>query len=456
MSAESPPPLWERIRTLLREAPVPVLERFLADLPANEFARAVSHLDSEDQERLFTTLSPDDAADLVDQLPDTQAAGIVERLPPDDAARIVEELPSDERADLIADLPEEEAREILAAMNPDDAEKLRALSQYPDDSAGGLMVTEFLSYAEDAPVAAVISDLRRRSEEVGDYNVQYVYVTSPARRLVGVLRLRDLLLAPENARIGTFMIRDPLTVRDSATFDELRECFEGHAFFGVPVVDEKGVLLGVVHRAAVEEARSERSEQDFLKTQGIVGGDELRGMPLLLRARRRLGWLSLNVLLNIAAASVIAIYQDTLQAVIALAVFLPIISDMSGCSGNQAVAVSIRELTLGLVEPRDAFRVWLKEIGVGALNGIALGLLIAGAAFLWKGNAVLGAVVGGALCLNTMIAVTIGGVVPLALRKLKLDPALASGPVLTTVTDMCGFFLTLAFAAAALARLRGM
>jgi magnesium transporter len=183
--------------------------------------------------------------------------------------------------------------------------------------------------------------------------------------------------------------------------------------------------------------------------QGIVG-EELRMMPVSLRARRRLSWLSINIFLNIVAASVIAIYQDTISAVIALAVFLPIVSDMSGCSGNQAVAVSLRELTLGIVEPEDVWRVWMQEVAVGLLNGLALGALIAAAAYLWNGNAWLGGVIGAALALNTVVAVSIGGTVPLLLKRFGADPAVASGPVLTTITDMCGFFLVLGLATLAL------
>jgi magnesium transporter len=159
--------------------------------------------------------------------------------------------------------------------------------------------------------------------------------------------------------------------------------------------------------------------------------------------------------LNVIAASVIAFYQDTLAQVIALAVFLPIISDMSGCSGNQAVAVSMRELAMGLVRPNEVFRVWIKEILVGAINGLALGTLIATVAWLWKGNPYLGLVVGAAMALNTMIAVSIGGTIPLVMKRMKMDPALASGPILTTVTDMCGFFLILSMAAALLPKLIG-
>ena len=168
-------------------------------------------------------------------------------------------------------------------------------------------------------------------------------------------------------------------------------------------------------------------------------------MPTSSR-RRRLSWLVINIALNVVAASVIALYQDTLSAVIALAVFLPIISDMSGCAGNQAIAVSVRELSLGLVRPEEFRHVFLKESSLGLLNGLCLGVLLGGAAMLWQGNPWLGLVVGGALAANSLISVCLGGFLPLALKRAGLDPALVSGPLLTTVTDMCGFFLTLSLA----------
>jgi magnesium transporter len=227
---------------------------------------------------------------------------------------------------------------------------------------------------------------------------------------------------------------------------DLVEVFDSHHFLGIPVTDDTGRLQGIIHRKAVEYARSRQSENDYLKSQGIVGGEELRTMPLGSRAKRRLSWLSINIVLNIVAASVIAFFQDTLSAVIALAIFLPIISDMSGCSGNQAVAVSMRELSLGLVRPTEILRVLWKEVTVGLVNGAALGFLVAVVATLWDGNPVLGLVVGLALFINTVIAVSIGGTVPLVLRRFGFDPAVASGPLLTTVTDMCGFLLVLGLA----------
>jgi magnesium transporter len=334
-------------------------------------------------------------------------------------------------------------------MAPRDAEELRALSQYSHDVAGGLMVKEYLAYPEDATAGQVVDDLRANADKYRDYEVQYAYVTDADEKLVGVLRLRDLLLARQRQPVSELLVKNPLTVLDTTRLDELRDIFEQRQFFGLPVTHAQGQLLGVVRRTALEEALGDRAASDYRKSLGIIQ-EELRTMPLLVRSRRRLTWLSANIGLNIMAASVIALYQDTLAQVIALAVFLPIISDMSGCSGNQAVAVSMRELALGLVKPNELRRVWLSELLVGVINGAALGLLIAAVAWLWKGNPCLGLVVGAAMAINSVLAVSLGGTLPLLVKRMNMDPAVASGPLLTTLTDMCGFFLILSLAAALL------
>jgi magnesium transporter len=262
-------------------------------------------------------------------------------------------------------------------------------------------------------------------------------------------------MAPRNRVLSETMIKTPLGVNINASLRDLKAFFSQYAFLGAPVTDDEGKLVGVIRSSSVREAANRQNNQLFLKFAGIVGGEESRNMSLFKRSSRRLSWLSINIVLNIIAASVIAIYQDTLEKAIVLAVFLPIISDMSGCSGNQAVAVSIRELTLGLVRPRELVRVLAKESAIGLINGIALGILLGGAAILWKGNPYLGLVVGVSLAANTLVAVSFGGLVPLILRGMRTDPALASGPLLTTVTDMCGFFFVLSFASLMLPRITG-
>jgi magnesium transporter len=440
--------IWQELKTLTDAANGQGLQRLLEDVPASETVRAMFRLSADDQRRLVGLLSPDSAADLLEDLPEVHAVELIENLELGHAADIVEEFASDQRADLLSEMDSEEAEAILGEMIPEIADEVRELISYPTDVAGGLMEIEHYAYPAAASVGDFLQALRHSREVVGELP-QRLVMTDKRGRPVGAVEIADVLLADSD--VGLPSLSAPVTsVSAEASLDELADYFDRHETLGAPVVDKNGRLVGRVRRRAVFEAIAERNQEDYLKVQGIVGGEELRAMPVLTRSRRRLSWLSINILLNILAASVIAIFQDTLSAVIALAVFLPIVSDMSGCSGNQAVAVSMRELTLGIVQPRDAFRVWWQEVSVGLLNGIALGLLLSIATFLWQGSPLLGIVVGVALALNTVIAVSIGGTVPLLLKGLRADPAVASGPVLTTITDMCGFFLVLGLATLAL------
>ncbi|MDH4058646.1 MAG: magnesium transporter [Cyclobacteriaceae bacterium] len=446
---------WEKLVDLLEVNQPDQVKEYLESMKTEDIVRSISRLGREKQLRLLTLLSPEDAADLLEEIPDYHAADIMEDMDVEKAAAIFNELDSDDRADLFSEMEEEEAAAILSQMEPEEAESVRRLIKYDPETAGGMMITEFLSFDEHFTVGHVVHQLREHAEEYEDYNLQYLYVTSKGR-LKGVLQMRDLLLSTSDTRLNKIVHRDVISVKDTEPLRELISFFHDYNFFGVPVVDLNGALLGVVLRRRVMEAETEYANIELLETQGIVGGEELRTMPVLLRSRRRLSWLTVNILLNVMAASVIALHQDTLSSVIALAVFLPIISDMSGCSGNQAVAVSLRELSLGVIRPFEVVRVWLQEVSVGAINGLVLGLLIGAVAFLWKGSILLSLIVGGALMFNTIVAVSIGGTVPLVLRKFGADPALASGPILTTITDMFGFFLTLTFASLALARYGGI
>jgi magnesium transporter len=422
------------------------IDGLIQQVAMDDRSRFISRLKPHLQQKLLERLGTEAAADFLHLLPEVQAVELLEEITPEAAAHILEWLPKDEQADLVGELDGQTANAILSEMDDTrSADIVRTLAGYEDDEAGGIMVAEFLSFSKDDTVGNVVDHLRQNAAQYGDFDVQYAYVVGPKGRLVGVLRMRDLLLNESSVRLEKLMITNPISTNHLSPLEVLHELFESHNFIGVPVVDDEGVLVGVARRGDMEEAIGDRNASDYLKTQGIIS-EELRTMPVGLRSRRRLSWLSINILLNIAAASVIAFYQETLAQVIALAVFLPIISDMSGCSGNQAVAVSMRELSLGLVGPKEVMRVWGKEISVGLINGVALGLLIAIVAFLWQGNPWLGGVVGIAMMLNTMIAVSLGGTLPLIMRRLNLDPALASGPILTTVTDMCGFFLVLSLA----------
>lgn len=440
------PAPWVRLGELIDLGHVNAINSLLNSISASETARAVSRLDAKRRKRLLVLLKPTDAADVLQDLPDEQAADLIEGITPHQAAQIVAELPTEEQVNILSDVHDQGVDAILGDLPADDARVMRELLQYPEDSAGGIMSLEYVAFREGMTVGEVLDDLQKNANIYSDYHVQYSYVISDQGFLKGVLRMRDLPLTGHQKSLEEIMIKNPSSVYVDTPLDELIRTFDDKSYLGIPVVRRDKYLVGVVRRDEVLTAAAQKGSDAYLKASGIVGGEELRSMPTLERSRRRLSWLLLNIVLNIISASVIAIFQDTLSAVVALAIFLPIISDMSGCSGSQALAVSIREMTLGLLKPYEFIRVFWKEMGIGVLNGLILGVILGCLAAIWKSNIYFGIVVGGALAINTLISVCFGGLIPLFLKWMKQDPALASTPILTTVTDMCGFFFALFFA----------
>ncbi len=412
------------------------------NISSHEALRQVSLMESTDRDELMTLLAPDAAAELIEEAPAELAVTMIESLDSTVAAKIMEELHSDTQADIVQDLEAKDSEAILAEMEIESADNLRMLSQYDPDTAGGLMELEAFTFQIHETVSAVLKRLIE-DDSFERHRGQHPYIVDETGKLVGVVSLRDMLRSKRAAKL-TDILHEPISVLAETSQEELVDLFDENPFLGMPVVDASGILLGVVSRLELAEAQLERAEHESRSRQQV--GDELRSMPTLLRSRRRLMWLSSNIVLNIIAASVISSYEETLAAMITIAIFLPMVSDMSGCSGNQAVGVSMRELSLGLTRPIDVFHVLKKELAVGIINGIVLGILIGMVAWVWKGNAYLGLVIGLALAINTVISVSIGGTIPLILKHFRIDPAVASGPLLTTVTDMAGFFLVLSLA----------
>ena len=445
---------WRELHEHIQAEDSVSVTELLGELNSDDQRRVFSRLPGKDQSHAVELLPTEEAADVIENLPGAQATDILKKIEPATAAEIVGKLPAQTSTDLLQGMVDDCSDAIIGELeNTEDAAELREMAGYASDSAGGLMSTSVVAFPSTHTVADVLKDLRENADTYSDRDVQYFYVVNADRVLKGVLRLRDLVLTRGAKPISAIMLTDPKHVEVDTDLKTLKAIFEEHGFFGLPVIDDRRILKGVVSRTEVDEAIAEHFADDFLAASGIVGGEELRSMPMHTRCMRRLSWLAPNIVLNIIAASVIAMYEDTIQQIIALAVFLPIVSDMSGCSGNQAVAVSMRELTLNLIRPIDYMRVVWKEGILGIVNGTVLGILLGTIAGMWKGNFWLGLVIGGALALNTVLSVLLGGLVPLILKRLKIDPALASGPILTTCTDMCGFFLVLNLATLALSKL---
>lgn len=416
----------------------------LHPLTHSEALREILNLKEEDRVTAIALMPVELAAMLIEEAPSEIGAELVGSLAPKQGADVLEELNSEVQADVVGEMDTAQAEAFLSQMDAEEASDVRRLIEYDDDCAGGLMSADAFTFPQDATVGTVLRKLASDDTDFERYRGQHPYVLDAQGIPIGVLSLRGLLTAKRVQKLSDIMVA-PITIQVETQLSALEDIFDAHSFLGMPVVEADGKLAGVLSRTSVAEAVAERAEHESLRRQGVFG-DELRSMPLRIRSKRRLAWLSANIVLNIIAASVISAYEETLTAVIAIAIFLPMVSDMSGCSGNQAVGVTMRELSLGLVRPVDAMRVWLKEVSVGVINGAVLGVLIGLVAWAWKGNAWLGLVIGLALALNTVLAVSIGGVVPLILKRLGQDPAAASGPLLTTITDMAGFFLVLSLA----------
>lgn len=449
---------WDVLSEIIASGNAEHLAMFVQLLPPEDTAYTINQISDDEQTALWSMLSrvrPEFAADLMEHFADEHAADMLEDLTPEAAAAIVDEMDSDEQTDLLAEMPEADQQAILREMDPAEARDVRDRLDYPDDTAGGLMITEYLHYPSDTTIDSVIADLRANGEAYGEYELRYLYITDRAEKLVGVVQLRSLLLAAPGRKLADLKMTDAVSVRDTATLDELEDIFDRVDFPAVPVIDEHGVLCGVLRSSAVHEALRERGSDEFLKSFGIIGGEELRSMPLHSRWTRRLAFLVPNLILSAVAVSIIALFEPVIKELTLLAVFLPLVANLSGAAGNQAVAVSIRELSLGLVIPRDVWRVMRKEVFVGLINGAIIGLVLLLVIWIRHHDMLpLAALVSSAYAINSILAVCLGGGLPLLLKRLGIDPAMLSSPILTTLTDAGAFFLTLGFAAILLAATR--
>ncbi len=438
---------FEEFRDFIQTNQVKELIHFIGMSDSPDLHCFISYLSNKNKIKLFSTIPEETAAQLLYSALDNHLMDyVLLKLKRSKAAKILEYIPSDIQVDTFRALDPKVVNKIIQYFDPVMRAEVKELIKYEDNTAGGLMVREYLEYYSHQTTNDIRIDLEKNAETYKKYDVQYTYIIDKQKKLLGVIPLRELFFSSKNTPLINIVYKNIVTIPIDDNAEQVRDYFNAHPYLAFPVVDTNNKLLGVIKRDSIEHFLKRETEQEFLKLTGIMGGEETHSMPIPLRSAKRLSWLSINILLNFMAASVIIIYQDTLAQAITLAVFLPIISDMSGCSGNQSVAVTLRELALGWLQPKEIFRVLFKESILGIMNGIVLGCIIALIAVLWKENIYLGLVVGSALACNTVIAVCLGSLIPILLKSAKIDPAIASGPLLTTITDMVGFLLVFVFA----------
>jgi magnesium transporter len=408
-----------------------------------DLADVLSALSEEDRVRVVRALPPELSGEALAEMPqEAHAEDTLVALEPEHAAEILERLEDDDAADLLRELDPEQQERILAEI--EDRSDVDRLLRYEEESAGGRMTTHVVTVRDSDTAAEALEAIRRQADTVEDF--YQIFVVDGARRLAGIAPLKDLVLSPPSRPVREIMTGAEHSVQPEVDQEEVARVMARYNLESVPVVDHAGRLLGRVTFDDVIDVVEAETTEDILRFGGVAGDEELTGR-WHEAVRSRLPWLYVNLLTAFLAAGVVYFFKDTVQRLVTLAVWMPIIAGMGGNAGTQALAVTVRRLALGRVRPEDSVRVLAKELVVGLTNGLAVGVVVAIVAVVMGEGARLGVVVFLALAGNLLVAGFAGAFIPVVLERAGVDPAVASSIFVTTFTDTCGFLLLLGMAA---------
>lgn len=405
--------------------------------PADQ-ADIMEELDTPDQVALLSRLEPVESADVLEEMQDEDAAVLAELLPSEQLADILDKMESDEAADVLGDLPQEKVTEALRGM--DEPEDVISLLRYPDDTAGGLMTGAVITLHQDWTTERALAELRRVGPESD--STYYLFVVDEEGRLLGVIGLRDLVAAPVDMPIVERMATDVVSVLVTTDQEECARTLSRYGYMALPVVDEIGRFLGVITADDLIEVAEDEATEDMYRMVGITGEERVFGSARE-SILKRLPWLAINILTLFIAISVVDVFEEVIAGMVALAVFLPLVSGEGGNAGSQTATVIVRGIALGEVSPGDVTRALVKEVRVSLINGALIGLGTAAVAYFWKGDWRISAGICLAMILNFLMAAATGVLIPLGLKKVNVDPALASAAFVTGFTDTFGFLFFL-------------
>lgn len=421
MKEENPSAHPADVADQLERLSVEEAQQELRDLPTREGAAVLAEMDEESRPALLETLQPAEIASLVREMPHNEAADVLSELTPEVRGPVLSEIPAHER------------------------EQLSEMLTYPPESAGGIMSDRFLSLREDMTIEQAQALLRGSQDESSDHQVAYLYVVDRQGHLKGIVPIHDLVFKHPARKIGEVMKREVKHVWVDDDQEKIAQLFDRYHYMALPVLTRAGKLLGIVQANQVVEVIRKEATEDMQLMVGL-SGEERALTPWKQSMRRRLPWLCINLGTAFLAASVVGVFEETIAAWTALAIFLPIVAGQGGNAGAQTLTVIIRDMALGEISPGDGRKALLKESFLGLANGVVIGIIVGLISYVWKGSFVLGAVVAVAMVLNMVAAGFSGVLVPYTLRALKIDPALASSIIMTTVTDVAGFFFFLGLA----------
>ncbi len=401
-----------------------------------EVASLLESLPQRERDLVWEQLDAEQHTDVLAEAEDAVRASRMAQMNAEELAAVAQDVDLDDAVDILQDLPEDLVDEVLLAMDAQDRARLQSVLRYPEDTAGGLMNTDVITVRADVTLETVLRYLRRRSEIPEKTN--RLMVVDRDNRYLGALRLAALLINDPQMEVRALMETDFPSIPASTPEGEVAKLFEQRDLISAPVVDEQGRLLG---RITVDDVMDVIRDEGEHSLMGMAGLHEQEDMfaPVLSTARGRALWLGINLATALFASWVIGWFEATLKQVVALAILMPVVASMGGIAGTQALTVVIRGMALGQVGWSNLSRLMYKELMVGILNSLGWALVVGGIAMLWFGDGVLGVIVGAALVINLVAAAITGAGLPLVLRRLSIDPALAGGVILTTVTDVVGF-----------------
>ena len=431
----------ERFKDLLTQNDEQLLKEELNNLHYADIAEIFEALTEEERLKSFNVLPEDDAAELLEFLSPQIQVEILSDLDEEKASRIILKMPHDSVADVLGDLDDSDSENYLNKLPERISNQIRELLSYPEDSAGGIMNSDVITVDKDMTVDEVVSFLRIKAE-TDKVELLYVYVTDKSGHLLGVLSLRSLFTTPPYVKVEDIMIKDLVKVHVDDDQEIAAETLSKYGILAVPVVDHYGKLKGIVTWDDAQDVVEEETTEEILQSSGIatdvVDEDEILQGPLLMAVRARTPWLLITLVGEFIAVTVAKYYHITLEALPLIAIFMPLLAGLGGNIGTQSITLMVRGLSTGQVTLSDALKQIWREMRVGILIGAAFGILVMFITWGWQNNITLGIVVGSAMALNMSLATVIGTVTPFMLKRINIDPAIASGPVIATTIDVLG------------------
>ncbi|HKK16971.1 MAG TPA: magnesium transporter [Gammaproteobacteria bacterium] len=438
---ESQPDIIDQLHSVLVDEDYDAARHLLADMHPSEIADAMEGLPGKARQAAWGLIAPEKKGDVLSELQVAVRTELLEQMQPHEVAYATRDLDTDDVADIIQELPEATRDTVLLAMDVQKRQHLASVLSYPEDTAGGLMNIDVISVRADVTLDVVTRYLRQLGsipEQTDD-----LMVVDRENNYLGVLSLADVLIKPPESTVGEFMT-DKTPIPANADEADVAKMFEQRDLFSAAVVNDENKLLGRITVDDVLDVIQEEAEHTVRSMAGL-GYDDMFA-PVVTSARRRAIWLGINLVTAFLAAWVIGQFEDTIKQLVALAVLMPIVAGMGGIAGSQTLTIAIRGLALGQIGRSNARALLLKELLVGLLNGLVWSLVVALIVILWFGAWPLGVIIGLAMIVNLIVAALAGALIPLLLKRMGVDPAIAGGVLLTTVTDVVGFVTFLGLA----------